>query len=204
MSPHLPADHRQDRADALKTAAVASASLAAGGLLAAALPLALASSPSNARDRALDLLLLVELQQESFYAAAAEVAHEEGGELEEFVYTAHDHERTHLRLVRQLRGSRPEPRASFDFGDDVKSRESVLSAAQALEDLNVATYNGQLANLDRASRQLTGRIAATEARHATWAGRLSGDMSFTTTTDPAFGEAQTRAEIERLGYLQEG
>jgi rubrerythrin len=204
MSNHSPADAGRDRAEALKSAAVASASLAAGSLLAAALPLALASSPSTNHERALDLILLLELQQESFYAAAADVAHDEGGEFEEFVYTAHDHERVHLRLVRKLRGGRPEGRASFDFGDDVRTPEAILRTARALEDLNASAMTGQLANLEPPARQAVGRMAATEARHSTWADRLAGNMAFTAAQDAVFDEARVRAELARLDYLREG
>ena len=76
-------------------------------------------------------------------------------------------------------------------------RRAFTAAAVKLEDLAVATYNGQAVNLTPASLKAAARIVSVEARHAAWIRSIAGDVPATEATDPAIKEAETRAGLSR-------
>jgi hypothetical protein len=68
-----------------------------------------------------------------------------------------------------------------------------------LEDLAVATYNGQAVNLTPASLKAAARIVSVEARHAAWIRSIVGEVPATDATDAASKEAETRSRLSELG-----
>jgi hypothetical protein len=70
----------------------------------------------------------------------------------------------------------------------------------SLEDLTVATYNGQAVNLTPASLKAAARIVSVEARHAAWIRSIVGTVPSTETSDPALKEDATRARLTAFGW----
>ena len=95
-------------------------------------------------------------------------------------------------------GAAAEPAPRHEFGDRTKDAEAFTAAAVKLEDLAVATYNGQAVNLTPASLKAAARIVSVEGRHAAWIRSIVGDVPATEATDPAIKEAETRAAADRL------
>lgn len=69
-----------------------------------------------------------------------------------------------------------------------------------LEDLAVATYNGQAVNLTPASLKAAARIVSVEGRHAAWIRSIVGDVPATEATDPALTEHETRSRLSDFGW----
>jgi hypothetical protein len=92
-------------------------------------------------------------------------------------------------------GSTPRP----DFGDALKDVDAFSAAAVKLEDLAVATYNGQAVNLTTASLKAAARVVSVEARHAAWIRSILGEVPATEPTDAPASEDETRARLRDFG-----
>lgn len=79
-----------------------------------------------------------------------------------------DHEITHREFLKAALGAAAIPALSVDFSSvDFGSRSSVLTTAQAFEDLGVGAYNGAGRYLKNGTfLTLAGKIVSVEARHA--------------------------------------
>jgi hypothetical protein len=110
------------------------------------------------------------------------------------------HENAHVAFLKKALGGAADPVPSFDFGDKTKDAATFTAAAVKLEDLVVATYNGQAVNLTPASLKAAARIVSVEGRHAAWIRSIIGDVPATDATDPSIKEAETRAQLTEFGW----
>lgn len=86
----------------------------------------------------------------------------------EYMTAIRDHEVTHREYFKAALGNSAIPGLQVDFSSiDFKSRDKVLAAAKAFEDLGVEAYNGAgylIKNADYLT--MAGKIVSVEARHA--------------------------------------
>src|SRR4051812_20018881 len=194
----LAADPRLRRGGFLKAVA---GGLAVAGTLWVKRPgeIATAAPGRSARqDRAiLNFALLLEYLKESFYKeAVAEAALT--GELKQFAEIAGDHERAHADALRQVLGPHARARPQFHFGSRTRNRQKFQATAVALEDLAVAAYNAQAANLTKEALALAIKIVSVEGRHAAWIRAVAGEEPAPTAADPGEGVAAVTAALQRL------
>jgi rubrerythrin len=123
-------------------------------------------SPSKAQDaKILQLVLQLEYTQVAFYSQALAQGSLKG-DLREFARAALAHERQHLAAIQKALGAKAGPKPTFDFGGKTKSANAFTRAAIDLEDIAVAGYNGQAANLTKGTLAAAAEIVSVEARHA--------------------------------------
>jgi rubrerythrin len=160
----------------------------------------LTAAASKEQDaRVLNLVLAVEYTEAAFYQDALEQGALQG-DLADYARTVAEHEKEHVAFLKQALGSAADPAPRHDFGDRTKNAEAFTAAAVKLEDLAVATYNGQAVNLTPASLKAAARIVSVEARHAAWIRSIVGEVPATDATDPAIKEAETRSRLSELGW----
>jgi hypothetical protein len=170
-----------------------------GGAAIWGLPQLTDASPSAEQDkRVLNLVLAVEYVEAAFYEEALARAGLQG-ELKKFARIVGAHEKAHVAFLRQALGDAAEPAARHDFGDKTKNVDAFTAAAVALEDLAVATYNGQAVNLTPGSLKAAARIVSVEGRHAAWIRSIVGEVPAVEATDAAVKEDETRAQLRDFG-----
>jgi hypothetical protein len=198
----LDESEQRTRGDVLRRALAAGGTLALGGVVLAGLPRSAFSAPSQAQDvRVLNLVLLLEYLEEAFYADAVQRG-QLTGELKQFATVVGRHEREHVSFIRKTLGSAARARPSFSFGTATSVPAEFTAAALALEDLSVAAYNGQAANLTKGALAAAGRIVSVEARHAAWIRFVAGRVPAPDPTDTPASAAQTQARIRRTGFVK--
>jgi Ferritin-like domain len=170
-----------------------------GGAAIWGLPQLTDAAPSEEQDkRVLNLVLALEYVEAAFYQEALARAGLRG-DLKEFARIVGEHERAHVAFLRQALGGAAEPEPRHDFGDKTKDADAFTAAAVALEDLVVATYNGQAVNLTPASLKAAARIVSVEGRHAAWIRSIVGEVPAVEATDAAVKEDETRAQLRDFG-----
>ena len=110
-----------------------------------------------------------------------------------------EHERAHLALLEQVLGGAAAKEPEHDFGDATLDADAFARRAARMEDLAVAAYNGQAANVTPEAFAAAARIVSVEARHAAWIRSIVGRDPAPQTTDKPKTEAQVRAGLRRLG-----
>jgi rubrerythrin len=172
---------------------------AIGGVAAWGAPQLSVASRSEEQDkRVLNLVLALEYVEAAFYEEALARAGLQG-KLEEYARIVVEHERAHVAFLKQALGSSADPEPRHDFGDSTKDAEGFTAAAMTLEDLAVATYNGQALNLTIPALKAAGRIVSVEARHAAWIRSIAGEVPAVRATDPAVKQADTLAQLREFG-----
>jgi Ferritin-like domain len=158
------------------------------------------AAPSRRQDRKiLQWLLQLERLQAAFYAAANDGQLE--GELREFAEVVGDQEARHVELLEErLGGAAGEP-PTFDFGDAVADPDRFAQTARQIEELGVAAYIGQGANLTRRTVVPVARIASVEARHAAWIADFVGRNPAPRAADKAKTAGQVDADVRRTGFI---
>lgn len=168
---------------------------AIGGVLAWSLPRMSVASPSPEQDaRVLNLVLALEYVEAAFYREALERAGLRG-ELKEYARIVGEHEQAHVDFLKHTLGGAAVSEPDHDFGANTENAEHFTTAAMRLEDLAVATYNGQAVNLTTGALKAAARIASVEARHAAWIRSIAGKVPAVHATDTAVKEADTRAAL---------
>ena len=156
-------------------------------------------TPSKAQDvKILQLVLQLEYTQVAFYEEALARAGL-SGDLREFAQTARGHERRHLAAIKRALGSRAGSKPRFAFGDRTKSADAFMRAAIQLEDIAVAAYNGQAANLTKGTLAAAAEIVSVEARHAAWVRALAGEVAAPKPVDQPMTARQAAAGLRALG-----
>jgi len=190
------------RRDIVRRAAAAGAVLVGGGALArssAGRPLA---APSPAQDRTiLNFALLLEYVQAAFYSRAVD-GNRLRGELREFAETVAGHERDHVRFLRDALGSHARPEPAYHFGDATRNEKKFVAAAVGLENIGVAAYNGQVANLTKKTMAAAAEIVSVEGRHAAWISDLGGLDPAPRAADPGAGAAKVLAALHATGFVK--
>jgi rubrerythrin len=149
-------------------------------------------------ERILQLVLQLEYTQVAFYEQALRDAGLDG-ELRDFAQTALGHEREHLEAVRKALGSRAGAKPAFDFGPRTKSAEGFRQTAIKLEDLAVASYNGQATNLTPPILAAAAKIVSVEARHASWVRAIAGQVAAPDPVDKPVTAKQAAAGLAQIG-----
>jgi hypothetical protein len=182
----------------LTRAALLKRGAGAAGIVAVGVP-ALVVAQSGDRDiEVLNLLLAVEHAESAFYAEALDRG-ELSGELRSFAATVLEHERAHLDVVKGVLGDAADPEPRYEFGDATGSADAFTVAAARIEDLAVAAYNGQAANVSPEAFAAAARIVSVEARHAAWVRTIAGRNPAPDATDKPLKASDVRAGLEELG-----
>jgi rubrerythrin len=187
----------------LTRALVAGGTLLAGGALVAGLPRLAASAQSPAQDAEIfNFALLLEHLQAAFYREAADAA-ELDPELLEFAKVVAEHEREHVAYLRDALGdsAREEPETSF--GAATTNPDEFAATAIALEDLAVAAYNGQAANLTKGGLRAAATIVSVDARHAAWIRAIVGRPAASQPVDQPLSRGEVMARLDESGFLRE-
>jgi len=124
------------------------------------------------------------------------------GELREFAEVVLEHEREHVKLLRGALGAKARKVPRFGFGSAVANPRRFAATALQLEDLGVAAYNGQAANLTRDALIAAARIVSVDARHAAWIRAIENRPPSRQATDPAKSRAEVLAEVDRTGFVR--
>ncbi len=171
----------------------------AAGIVLVGVPALVAAAGSPEQDvRVLNLLLMVEYTESAFYTEALQ----QGGltgELRAFAEQVLAHEEAHLALLKSVLGKSAADEPRYDFGDATSDPDAFADAAARLEDVAVAAYNGQAANVTPEAFAAAARIVSVEARHAAWIRSVVGNDPAPQTTDEPRNEAQVRSALARLG-----
>ena len=198
VDPHTTEPEHPTRSQLLRRAAIGGgAIIGAAALWGLPQPTSAASSAQDAR--VLNLVLALEYTEAAFYKEALDKGGLQG-DLKEYAQVVLGHENAHVAFLKKALGDVAEPAPSHDFGDKTKAADAFTAAAAKLEDLVVATYNGQAVNLTPASLKAAARIVSVEGRHAAWIRSIIGEVPAVEATDPAIKEAETRARLTDFGW----
>ncbi len=196
-------DDPTSRGRFVKRGIVIGGTLLVGGAVAAGLPRLAASAQSPEQDAEIyNFALLLEQVQSAFYAEAVERA-ELDGELLDFAKVAASHEREHVAYLREALGSSAREAPPTDFGDSTSDSAAFAAAAAALEDLAVAAYNGQAANLTKAGLQAAATVVSVDARHAAWIRAIAGTPPASEAVDQPLSRTEVDERLDDLGFIQE-
>ena len=90
----------------------------------------------------------------------------------------------------------------FAFGSAVSNPKKFAATAIAIEELGVAAYNGQAANLSKPALQAAAAIVSVNARHAAWIRAIQDKKPASQPTDEAMTRRQVLAEVDRTGFVR--
>ncbi len=91
----------------------------------------------------------------------------------------------------------------MEFGEATTDPEAFAAAAASLEDLAVAAYNGQAANLTDAGLQAAATVVSVDARHAAWVRAIAGRPPASQAVDAPLSLAEVEQRLDELGFIQE-
>jgi hypothetical protein len=186
----------------LQRALAAGGSVVAGGVVIAGLPRLALSAPSPAQDaEILNFALQLEYMESAFFSEASSSGGLTG-ELLEFARIVRGHERAHVAFLRTALGRKARKRPTFDFGNATRDPKAFTSAAVALQDLMVAAYNGQAANLTTPVFASAAKIVSVEARHAGWIRAIAGNNPAPKATDVPKTAAEVTAAVNRTKFVE--
>src|SRR4051794_2508348 len=188
------------RARVLRTSAAAGVAMGAGAVLGRRRDAGAAAAPSTRQDAAiLAFFLQLEQLQEAFYKTV-ERTPRLGGALRQVARTVGPQESEHVRMLAERVGDRARPALRPKFGTALRTSESAHRAAIELEELTIAAYIGQGANLTRDAIVSVASIVSVEARQAAWLRDLAGEVPAPRAADPA-SEPDRVLETLRTGGL---
>jgi hypothetical protein len=186
------------RAGFLRTAALGGAAM----LAALAAPAAAAAKVSD-----LDILafgLRFERLQATFYTEAEKLGTigRMPAAKQQWARTLGAHERAHVKIIKQVLGSKAGPRPFFDFGADTESDAAFTRTAVAMEDLTVALLTGVTPQVrDRALTAALFGLLTVEARHAAWARHIVGTTPVGEPFDAPMTLPQVRGAVARTRFI---
>ena len=164
------------------------------------LPQLTAAASKEQDARVLNLVLAVEYTEAAFYREALERGGLRRRSRRTTPRSSSSTRRPTSRSSSRRWAPRPSRRRATSSATRRRMPKAFTAAAVKLEDLAVATYNGQAVNLTPASLKAAARIVSVEARHAAWIRSIAGDVPATEATDPAVKEAETRARLSDFGW----
>ena len=182
-----------------------SAALKLGALASAPLILAVASNeafgaelPAGIVD-VLKFALTLEHIEDAFYRSGLEAKGLIPAKYVDVFTNIGAHEAAHVAFLTAALGKDAFKRPKLDltaggkYADALTNFETYLTLSQTFEDLGVAAYKGQAANLIESDDILTAalQIHSVEARHAAQVRRIGGKKSW----DGAFDEPATKEEV---------
>ena len=195
-------DARASRRDLVRRGAVGGAALLVGGTFLGRKLEAADAAPSKTQDEKIfNFALLLEYLQAAFYTDGVSHARLRG-EVRSFAETVSEHEREHVAFLENALGAKARPKPAFDFGDATKSEKKFVATAVLLENLGVAAYNGQAANLTKPALAKAAEIVSVEGRHAAWISDLAGRPPAPRAADPGASAAEVVAAVNRTGFIK--
>jgi Ferritin-like domain len=190
------------REDLLRRGLILGGTIALGGVTIGGLPRLALSAPSQSQDvQVLNLVLLLEHLEAEFYAEAARRGGLTG-ELRQFARVVGRHEHQHVAFIRKTLGSAARKKPALSFGAATGEPAKFTAAALGIEDLSVAAYNGQAANLTKGALAAAARIVSVEARHAAWIRFIAGKVPAPDPTDAPASAAEAEARIRRTRFVK--
>jgi Ferritin-like domain len=193
---------RDSRRRFLGRALTAGGTIVAGGVVVATLPRLAVSAPSPAQDaEILNFALLLEYIESAFFTEAS-VKGNLDGELLEFADVVRGHERAHVAFLRNALGNKARKPPTLEFGAATREPEAFTAAAVALQDLAVAAYNGQAANLTTGALEAAAKIVSVEARHAGWIRAISGKNPAPKATEEPVTAGQVTDAVNKTKWVK--
>ena len=188
----------------LRRGAVGGTALLLGGaFLGQGLEVAGAAPPSKAQDaKIFNFALLLEYLQAAFYSEGVSRGGLRG-EVRRFAETVSEHEREHVAFLEKALGAKARRKPSFQFRDATKNQQSFVRTAVLLENLGVAAYNGQAANLTKPALAAAAEIVSVEGRHAAWISDIAGQDPAPRAADPGASAAEVVAALDRTGFIKQ-
>lgn len=197
-----PRDTTASRGRFLRLGIAGAGTLTIGAVLTAGVPRLGRSGTAQARDvEILNYALLLGELQAAFYRQALRRASLRG-ELREFATVAGAHKREHVEVLRQALGTSARTIPRFAFGDALSTPQQFAATAIAIEELGVAAYNGQAANLSKPVLQAAARIVSVNARHAAWIRAIQDRQPASQPTDEAKTRREVLAEVDSTGFVR--
>jgi Ferritin-like domain len=192
------------RRELIRHAVVTGGTLALGGVTIAGIPRLAHSAPSPSQDvRILNLVLVLEWLEDALHNGALNRGGLTG-ELRQYAKVVGSHERAHVAFIERTLGKAVRKQPTFELGDTVSDPKKFTAAALALEDLSVAAYNGQAANLTPGALAAAARIVSVEARHAAWIRFIAGMVPAPDPTDAPATADQVTARLRKTGLVKLG
>ena len=182
----------------LRRAAMLGGGLMSGGIVTAALASFASSSSSKQDVEVLNFALAFEELQADFYARSLHSVSLKGEWLQ-FAQVVGGHERDHVAFLRHALGSAAKPAPQLTLTRAPSSFSDFQRLAIGLEDTGVALYNGQAGNLTPKSLASAAEIVSVEARHASWARDLAGEVPAPVATDVPADVSQVKTQLTQLG-----
>jgi hypothetical protein len=185
----------------LARAAAAGAAAVAGGVAIGGRNGASLAAPSSDTDvDILNLFLLLEYVQESFYREAADSGRLQG-DLLTFASTVGAQEREHVALLTERLGGRARKQPKTEFGESLSTPERFRDTAIELEEAALGAYIGQAANLTRTALAEVATLVSVEARQAAWVRDIAGVNPAPRAADPAGKPDAIVADLRKRGFL---
>jgi hypothetical protein len=176
--------------------------LTLSAVLAAGVPRLGRSGTAQARDvEVLNYALLLGELQAAFYRQALRRA-KLTGELRAYAEVVGGHKAEHVAALRDALGASAREIPRFAFGSAVTNPRRFAATASALEELGVAAYNGQAANLSKPALATAARIVSVNARHAAWIRAIQDRKPASQPTDTALTRREVLAEVDRTGFVR--
>ena len=184
-APELVGTRGWTRARALRTAAAAGVAMGGGAALGRRLDAGAAAGPSAGQDaEILASFLQLEQLQDQFYKAVLRTGRL-GGALRQLARTVGPQESEHVRMLAERVGDRARPALRPHFDAALRTQPDALRAAIDLEELTIAAYIGQGANLTRDAIVTVASMVSVEARQAAWLRDLAGEVPAPRPADPS-------------------
>jgi hypothetical protein len=159
------------------------------------------AAPSADTDaKIFNLFLLLEYLQEALYREALQKAGLTG-DLEEFARSVGPQETEHIAFLEKRLGGRARAQPRPDFGDALSAPERFLAAAIDLEEMTIAAYIGQGANLTRGAVGAVGTLLSVEARQVAWLLDLAGDSPAPHAADPPRKPEEILRELRKRRFV---
>jgi hypothetical protein len=163
--------------------------------------MSLAAPSKDSDTEILRLLLLLERVQETFYEAALESAGLQG-RLLRYATSVGRQEREHVAYLERQLGGRTPDHPQPDFGGSVSDPERFRDTAIELEELTLAAYIGQGANLTRPVMASIAGLVSVEARQAAWVRDLAGVSPAPNAADPPGKPADVLSNLRKRGFIE--
>jgi Ferritin-like domain len=183
----------------------ARAATVTGGVVGGGAALGLLASPAAAatsNDVAiLNYALTLEYLESSFYTEAVSSGALSGKTLA-FAKVVRGHEDAHVAALKKALGGSAVAKPMFDFKGTTEDQTTFQKTSMALENLGVAAYKGQAANID-SNTYLDAALAihSVEAHHAAWIMEILGVTPAPVAFDKPKTMAQVLAAVKKTGFI---
>ena len=193
---------RDTRSEFFRKAALGGGALIGGGVLLSGLPALAEAKPSKRQDVAiLNYALTLEYLEAAFYIEAVNKG-AISGEVLSAARIVRDHEKAHVKFLKQALGSKAVKKPKFDFKNTTGDQDLFLQTAVALEDTGVAAYAGQGPRLlQKPVVKAALSIHSVEARHAAHFRSLAGENFAPDAFDKAKNMKQVLKIVEGTGFI---